>query len=202
VKRAFDLVVAVVLVVLTSPVWLVTAIVVKLTTSGPVFHRATRVGKDGRPFTLLKFRTMYVDAPGLAITSADDPRITAAGRILRQLKIDELPQFVNVLRGDMTLVGPRPEDPRYVERYTPEQRRVLSVRPGITSPASVAYRNEEHLIEAKGGDAEQVYINEVLPAKLALDLDYIDRRSFWRDMRVLVLTVGGVLRTPRASRAP
>ncbi|MFZ1551113.1 MAG: sugar transferase, partial [Anaerolineae bacterium] len=131
---------------------------------------AVRVGQDGRPFRLYKFRSMIVgtDRQGPGITATGDPRITRVGRFLRRAKLDELPQLINVLLGDMSLVGPRPEDPRYVAFYTPEQRRVLSVHPGITSPASLAYRHEEQLLA--GEDWETHYRTRVLPAKLALDL--------------------------------
>ncbi len=142
----------------------------------------------------------------IGLTLSNDPRITVAGSVLRLFKIDELPQLINVLRGEMSLVGPRPEDPRYVARYSAEQRRVLSVRPGMTSPASVAYRNEAVLLndlaKLRMARAEQVYLSEVMPAKLELELDYIDRRSFGLDLRVLMRTFAAVLRTsgPKGSR--
>jgi lipopolysaccharide/colanic/teichoic acid biosynthesis glycosyltransferase len=163
------------------------------TSPGGLWHRARRVGRDGRPFTLYKWRTMVVgaDRDGPAVTSAGDPRVTPVGRRLRQTKLDELPQFWNVLKGDMSLVGPRPEDPTYVARYTPAQRRVLEVKPGITSPASVRYRHEEELLRGEGW--EQVYLEEVLPAKLALELDYLARRSLLGDLWILVQTAGALL---------
>ncbi|MFZ1405869.1 MAG: sugar transferase [Anaerolineae bacterium] len=155
---------------LLSPLFCWIALWIKLTSPGPVFYRAVRVGQDGRPFRLYKFRSMIVgtDRQGPGITATGDPRITRVGRFLRRAKLDELPQLINVLLGDMSLVGPRPEDPRYVAFYTPEQRRVLSVRPGITSPASLAYRHEEQLLA--GEDWETHYRTRVLPDKLALDL--------------------------------
>jgi lipopolysaccharide/colanic/teichoic acid biosynthesis glycosyltransferase len=161
---------------------------------GPVFHRGVRVGKDGVHFRLYKFRSMRVDAGGNgpAITAAGDPRITRSGAFLRRTKLDELPQLLNVLRGEMSLVGPRPEDPRYVALYTAEQRRVLRVRPGITGAASVAYRREENLLT--GPDWEQVYCNQVLPAKLAIDLAWLDRRTLAGDLLLLLRTVAAVLR--------
>jgi lipopolysaccharide/colanic/teichoic acid biosynthesis glycosyltransferase len=186
-KRLVDLLGASIASVVTTPICIVAALSIKLTSRGPVFHRAARVGKDGELFTLLKFRTMRIEH-GAAVTAAGDPRVTPIGRILRRTKIDELPQLLNVLSGDMSLVGPRPEDPRYVALYTPEQRRVLSVRPGMTSPAAVAYRREERLIRDAGGDAEQAYVEKVLPEKLKLDLDYVDNRSFWSDLVVLART--------------
>jgi len=208
-KRAFDVVVSSIGLVLTSPLWLLAAIAIKATSRGPVFHRAVRVGLHGEGFTLYKFRSMTLnDRPAATgITLANDPRITFVGSVLRLFKIDELPQLINVLRGDMSLVGPRPEDPRYVASYSPEQRRLLAIRPGMTSPASVAYRNEAVLLKEKtaaseqagpsenaGHRAEQVYLSEILPAKLALELEYLDQRSFRLDLRVLWTTLAAVLR--------
>jgi lipopolysaccharide/colanic/teichoic acid biosynthesis glycosyltransferase len=195
-KRIFDISVALIAVVLSSPIWVVAAVLVKLSSRGPMLHRAVRAGKDGVPFTLLKFRTMSV-AGGPAITTSDDPRITRVGKLLRRFKIDELPQLVNVLRGEMSLVGPRPEDPRYVERYTPEQRRLLSVPPGMTSPASIAYRDEERYVRSFPGDVETAYLEKVLPAKLAVDLEYIDKRSLWTDLRILARTGLNLVTSPR-----
>ena len=201
-KRSFDIVAATLALVVSFPVSALAATAIALTSRGGVLHRATRVGKDGVPFTLLKFRTMRVvpfdSGPG--ITSADDPRITPIGRLLRRFKIDELPQLVNVIRGDMSIVGPRPEDPRYVAGYTDEQRRVLSVRPGITSPASIAYRDEERLIRAHTGDRATFYRDRLLPAKLAVDLEYLDRRSLWTDLAVLMKTALGLVWAPRSGR--
>jgi lipopolysaccharide/colanic/teichoic acid biosynthesis glycosyltransferase len=199
IKRAFDVIVATASLVVSSPVWLVTAAAIKLTSAGAVLHRAPRAGLDGEPFTILKFRTMRIGHSGPGITFAGDPRVTRVGVVLRKLKVDELPQLVNVLRGDMSLVGPRPEDPRYVAHYTDEQRRVLTVRPGMTSPAAVAYRHEERMMDPTGGNVESTYLDRILPAKLALDLDYVDRRSFWLDLRVLANTIAAVFRPPPPS---
>ncbi|NLC59094.1 MAG: sugar transferase, partial [Armatimonadetes bacterium] len=177
---------------LLSPLFALLALWIKRDSPGPVFHRGTRVGKNGRPFQILKFRSMVVNAAaaGPGITASGDPRVTRSGRFLRKTKLDELPQLVNVLRGEMSLVGPRPEDPRYVARYTPAQRRILSVRPGITSLASVAYRDEEALLA--GGDLDQIYTQVVMPAKLEIDLAYLDQMSLWTDLRILALTVWAV----------
>ena len=187
-KRLFDLFTSLAGLILLSPVFALIAIVITLDSPGPVFFRGQRVGRDGRLFSLYKFRSMAVDAAqrGPGITAAGDPRITRVGRVLRRTKLDELPQLINVVRGEMSLVGPRPEDPRYVALYTPEQRRVLSVRPGITSMASVKYRHEEAILSQS--DLDDVYINKVMPEKLAIDLAYLDRRTFWRDLGVLALT--------------
>jgi lipopolysaccharide/colanic/teichoic acid biosynthesis glycosyltransferase len=164
------------------------AIGIKLDSPGPILYRGPRVGRDGRLFDILKFRTMVVGARtiGPGITIASDARITRFGRFLRWAKLDELPQLLNVLRGEMSLVGPRPEDPRYVSLYTAAQRRVLSVLPGITSPASVSFRHETLLLDGEAW--EDVYVNELLPHKLAIDLDYVDHYSFWRDIQILWLT--------------
>ena len=193
-KRIFDVVCAALGLVISSPIWVIAAVATKLSSPGPVLHRAQRVGMDGAPFTLLKFRTMRRDAAtqGPAVTTSGDPRITAVGRWLRRTKIDELPQLWNVLRGEMSLVGPRPEDPRYVALYTPRQRDVLTVRPGITSPASVAYRHEESLLV--GADAEDRYVSEVMPAKLEIELEYIASRTLLADVKVLLRTAAAVLR--------
>ena len=171
--RIFDLLAAFGGLLFLSPLFVLVAFAIKLDSRGPIFYRARRIGKDGIPFPLYKFRRMVSDADkqGPGITATGDSRITRVGRFLRRTKIDELPQLINVLSGDMSLVGPRPEDPRYVTLYTPEQRRVLAVRPGITSAASLAYRHEEQLLA--GADWETVYREEVLPAKLAIDLEYL-----------------------------
>ncbi|CAG0959048.1 O-antigen biosynthesis protein WbqP [Planctomycetaceae bacterium] len=187
-KRIFDVTTAVLGLLVLAPVFVIIGIWIKVTSPGPVFYRARRVGVHGALFRLYKFRSMAVaaDRSGAAITAGDDPRITRIGRFLRRTKLDELPQLLNVLKGDMSLVGPRPEDPRYVASYTPEQRRVLTVRPGITSWASVEYRHEEQLLSA--ATVDDVYRREIMPQKLALDLQYLDRQSLRLDFRILWLT--------------
>jgi len=186
-KRAFDFIVSLLVILIASPFWLSVAIAIKLDSPGPVFHRATRIGKAGRPFTLYKFRTMVADAAsrGPGITQQDDPRISRVGRFLRKLKIDEMPQLINVLKGDMSLVGPRPEDPRYVAHYTAEQRGVLSVRPGMASPAFIKYRHEEEVLAAAGADLEHIYLTQIMPDKLRMDLEYIEQQSFLGDLTIL-----------------
>ncbi|HSR30410.1 MAG TPA: polysaccharide biosynthesis protein [Anaerolineae bacterium] len=186
--RLFDLAASLVGLILLSPVLLLVAVFIKLDSAGPVLYRAQRVGQEGRPFLLFKFRTMVsrADQKGPAITVADDQRVTRVGRLLRRTKLDELPQFINVVRGDMCLVGPRPEDPRYVALYTPEQRRVLTARPGITSQASIRYCHEEELLS--GADWEQVYVEQVMQHKLQIELDYMDRRTVATDLSVLLQT--------------
>ncbi len=186
-KRGLDLVVAGLALACLWPVLLVLALLVKLDSPGPALYRAPRVGRDGRPFTMYKFRTMSLGADaGAGITGQADPRVTRLGRWLRRTRLDELPQLINVLRGEMSLVGPRPESPRYLPFYTPEQRAVLRVRPGITGPTQLRYRDEAALLTAP--DIEAQYVHELLPAKLASDLEYVRTRTFWLDLRLLAQT--------------
>jgi lipopolysaccharide/colanic/teichoic acid biosynthesis glycosyltransferase len=189
-KRTFDLTSALVGIVLVSPVLLLAAILVKLSSAGPVFYRQRRMGRNFVPFDILKFRTMVVDADkrGGQITAGADPRITRVGHWLRKTKVDELPQLFNVLVGQMSLVGPRPEVPKYVEMYREQFAYVLSVRPGVTDPASVKYRDEATLLGASP-DPEREYVERVLPDKLAIARDYIARATFGSDLAVIVRTV-------------
>lgn len=176
---------------LLSPLLLLAALWVKLDSPGPVLFRQTRVGRFGVPFTIHKFRTMRV-APGAALTVGEDPRITRSGRVLRQTKLDELPQLWDVLRGAMSLVGPRPELPRYVAVYPAELRaQVLAVRPGITDPASLAFSHEAELLAA-ARDPEREYREVVLPAKLRLSADYAARATLATDLRLIVATLARV----------
>lgn len=188
-RRALDLTVALPGLLLLAPLFLALAVLIKLDTPGSIFYRAWRVGKGGTMFRLFKFRTMTANADrlGPGITAAGDQRITRVGRFLRRTKLDELPQLINVLRGEMSLVGPRPEDPRYVALYSPEQRNVLNARPGITSAASLAYRHEEQLL--RGPDWERLYREKVMPEKLAIDLDYLTRRTLRSDLMLIARTV-------------
>jgi len=176
-----------------SPLFAVIAAAIKLDSPGPVMYRATRSGRDGHPFTMFKFRTMQErrDAHGPKITTHADRRVTRVGRLLRPSRLDELPQLWNVLRGDMSLVGPRPEDPHYVELYSVDDRTVLTVRPGITSLAALLYRDEERLLIGEGW--ERVYIEQVMPAKLAIDRSYVERQALWLDLKILAATALGLL---------
>ena len=194
IKRTFDLFVALMGLFLIWPLLAIIAIAVKLDSPGPVFFRGQRVGRFGHRFSMYKFRSMVAGAArkGPGITASGDARVTRIGKILRRTKLDELPQLINVVRGEMSLVGPRPEDPRYVALYTPEQRRVLSVRPGVTSMASVKYRNEEAILSQ--GNLDDVYVNKVMPEKLAIDLAYLDEQTFLRDLGVLGLTLLALFR--------
>jgi len=193
-KRVFDIAVSALCISMVSPLFLILAAAIKMDSRGPVFFRGVRVGLHGNRFRIFKFRSMVADAAqsGPGITSACDGRVTRFGRVLRRFKLDELPQLLNVLKGEMSLVGPRPEDPRYIVNYTPEQRRVLSVRPGITGAASVRYRHEETLL--KGPDWETVYLTVILPDKLKIDLGYIDRWSFRHDLKIMAQTASAVFR--------
>ena len=194
-KRVFDCVVAGGCLVLLSPVFLGLALLVKSTSPGPVLYRAVRIGKDGQTFVMYKFRSMWAGGPfGPRITRAGDPRITPVGRILRRNKLDELPQLWNVLKGEMSLVGSRPQDPRYFAHYTAEQRRVFDNSPGLVSAANVAYLREEELLERSGESLEEYYLNVVMPDKLRLDLDYLARRTFLTDLVLLWRAGFGVLR--------
>ena len=193
-KRAFDLFAAIVGLMFLWPAFLLIAVLMKLSSEGPVFYGQERVGKSGRRFKIIKFRTMRVDADrqGPSITVGNDSRITSVGRMLRRMKVDELPQLWNVLKGDMSLVGPRPELPIYVAGYTEEQESVLKVRPGITDPASLAYRQEAELLSQQA-DPESYYRAVVLPHKLALNLEYIRQMSFAFDLALLAKTCSAVL---------
>jgi lipopolysaccharide/colanic/teichoic acid biosynthesis glycosyltransferase len=189
-KRALDLAASGLGLLVVSPILLVAAIAVRLNSAGPILFRQTRVGRDFRPFSIYKFRTMTVDAPerGGQITAGADPRITSSGRWLRKSKIDELPQLFNVFLGDMSLVGPRPEVPKYVEMFHDQYAAVLAVRPGLTDPASVKYRDEAELLAASA-DPEQEYVQRILPDKIALSRDYIERATLAGDVAILFRTL-------------
>jgi lipopolysaccharide/colanic/teichoic acid biosynthesis glycosyltransferase len=198
-KRAVDVILSTIGAVFLVLLWLLVALAIKLDSPGPVLHRAVRVGMNGERFVLYKFRTMAADAvsTGPGITRRGDPRITRLGRLLRSLKLDETPQLINVIRGDMSLVGPRPEDPQYVLGYSPEQRRVLTVRPGLCSLATVKYRHEEALL-ANSDDPENTYVHVVLPDKLRMDLEYIDHRSLPGDLGIMIRSLLSILgRSPQ-----
>jgi len=188
-RRLLDVALAAALLVLLAPVLGLLAVLVRLTSPGPAFFRQTRVGRHGRPFELVKLRTMRADAPtiGPTITAGGDPRITWFGARLRRAKLDELPQLWNVVRGDMSLVGPRPEVPRYVARYCPAARAALRVRPGLTDPASLALADEAAVL-GRFDDPERVYAEEILPWKLALSLAYLERRTVWTDLGIVART--------------
>jgi lipopolysaccharide/colanic/teichoic acid biosynthesis glycosyltransferase len=191
-KRTFDILVGSLALAMLSPLLAIVAAVVRLGSSGPVLFRQERLGRAGRPFMILKFRTMVKDAPTLGgpITFGDDPRITRAGRWLRRTKLDELPQLFNVLRGDMSLVGPRPEVPRYVEMFRQDYDEILRVRPGVTDLASLKYVDEAAIL-GQAADPEEEYVRRVLPEKIRLAHEYVRRQSLLLDLAV----IGGTMIT-------
>ncbi len=202
-KRTLDLVGAGVGVVLLSPLLLMIALLVKAEDGGPVFFRQERVGYRGRPFRMWKFRTMVPDAParGLPLTIGRDPRVTRVGTWLRRLKLDELPQLFNVLVGEMTLVGPRPEVPRYVASYGVEQRRVLELVPGMTDEASIRYLDENAMLAA-AANPEQEYVSEIIPEKIRLNLAYAAHATVSTDVRVILATLRQLSRQLRRDGSP
>ena len=187
-KRVFDIALAIPASLVAAPIVVVSALLVRLDSRGPVFYRGWRTGLGGRPFRIYKLRTMEADADtaGPEITRANDQRVTRIGRMLRRTKIDELPQLFNVLSGHMSLVGPRPEHPNYVRLYTPEQRRVLEVKPGMTSLASILYADEQDLLV--GENAEKTYVDVVMPEKLEIDRRYVEGQSLRTDFVILLRT--------------
>ena len=178
--------------VVLAPLLLILAALVKLQDGGPVLYSSKRVGRGGKLFSIHKFRSMVqgADRMGGGLTVRGDARVTRVGRFLRTWKLDELPQLMNVFKGEMSLVGARPENPAYVARYTPEQREILMYRPGITSPASLRYRNEEEMLGEE--DTEALYVGKILPEKLALDLAYLRKRTVVSDVIVILRTIGGI----------
>lgn len=189
-KRVMDLLGASLGLLVFSPVLVACAVAVKLSSAGPVFFRQERVGLHGKPFRIRKFRTMRVtDGSGLQVTAAGDARITAVGRLLRRSKLDELPQLIDVLVGNMSIVGPRPEVPRYMAQYPQAAReRILSVRPGITDNAAIAFRDEERMLAASS-DVERTYVEEIMPIKQRYYLDYVAHQSVANDLAIMARTV-------------
>lgn len=188
-KRIFDVVMSGLGLLVLSPLFVLVSLWIKLDSPGPVFYRQIRVGRNNRDFRLFKFRSMRVgsDRKGLITVGGHDPRVTRSGYFIRKYKLDELPQLINVLIGDMSLVGPRPEVRKYVDMYTPEQLHVLDVRPGITSLASIRYRNENELLD-RVEDPDRCYVEEVMPDKLRIDLEYVADRSFVYDIKLIFRT--------------
>ena len=192
-KRLVDIAASAAGLVLLGPLFGLTALAVLVLCGRPVFFRQVRVGRGFRPFRMYKFRTMVLNHSGRPITAPGDGRVTRAGKILRAAKLDELPQLWNVLKGDMSLVGPRPEVPEYVELFRERYRRILTVRPGITDLASVRFRDEEKDL-ARSQDPLRAYAEEILPAKLDLAEEYLERRSLLLDLSILLRTVQATLR--------
>lgn len=188
-KRLFDIIASGCGLLLLSPILILLAVWVKLDSKGPVFYKQVRVGKGNKDFYLFKFRSMRIgsDKKGLITVGGHDPRVTRSGYYIRKYKLDELPQLINVFKGDMSLVGPRPEVRHYVNYWTPEQMHVLDVRPGITDPASIKFRNENELLE-KAEDPEKYYIEVIMQEKIKLYLEYVDHASFWYDIKLIFQT--------------
>jgi len=193
IKRLFDIVAALFGIIILSPLLLIIAVLIVIDSRGGIFYKQIRVGKDMKEFHLFKFRTMFSDSDkkGLLTVGMRDSRITKIGYTLRKYKLDELPQFFNVLNGTMSIVGPRPEVPKYVAMYTDKQKKVLSVRPGITDYGSIEYANENAIL-AKAENPEELYIKEVMPAKLALNEKYIQEMGFATDLKIIFKTIGKI----------
>lgn len=195
IKRLFDLTAALAGLLVLAPLLAVIALCIRLDSPGPAWFRQQRVGRHGVPFNIIKFRTMRVDkGDGAQLTVGADARITRVGKFLRHYKIDELPQLINVVQGSMSLVGPRPEVPRYVACYPPEVRSiVLSVAPGMTDWASICYKDENAIL-GRSLDPERAYLDTILPAKLAYNVRYVRERGFWTDLRIIFSTLAALLR--------
>ncbi len=195
-KRLFDIGFSFIGLLILLPLLVLIALFIKLGSKGPVFYRGVRVGRFGKSFRIYKFRTMVVNAEKLGgpSTADDDPRLTQTGRFLRKYKLDELPQLINVLKGEMSLVGPRPEVGHYVDMYTEEERTILNVRPGITDWASI-WNSDEGALLAGSSDPEKTYLEKIRPEKLRLQLEYVRKRSFWVDIKILVKTVTSLIQT-------
>lgn len=193
-KRAMDIAVSLVLLILLSPVFLVLAIAIKIDSKGPVFFRQLRVTQYNRPFRIFKFRTMVSNAErlGSQVTVQNDSRVTRVGAKIRRVRLDEIPQLLNVLAGDMSMVGTRPEVPRYVDRYTPEMTATLLLPAGVTSPASIAFKDEDELLRG-AADVDEVYVGEVLPKKMKYNLEYLTQFTFPHDIGLLFRTMKEVL---------
>lgn len=193
-KRIFDLIFSVLLLVLLSPFMLIIAIAVKCTSPGEIIFRQTRVTTYGKRFQIYKFRTMVSDAPqkGSQVTVKGDSRVTGVGHFLRKVRLDELPQLLNILKGEMSFVGTRPEVEKYVEAYTPQMYATLLMPAGVTSPASIRYKDEERLLSGEG-NPDEIYCNQILPEKMKYNLEYIREFSFWKDIVILFQTVIAIL---------
>ena len=191
IKRLFDFLVSLFGLIIFSPLFLIISILIKIDSEGPVFYRGERIGKNGKPFRIFKFRTMVKDAEKLGgpSTSADDPRLTKIGKILRKYKLDELPQLINVLKGEMSLVGPRPEVKMYIDMLKPEEReKILSIKPGMTDLASLWDFHEEEILKGSE-DPEKTYIEKIRPKKIQLQLEYVKNRSFLLDLKIILKTL-------------
>lgn len=189
-KRLFDILSSIMVLLLLSPLFLLIALAIVLDSKGSIFFKQKRIGKDGKPFMLYKFRSMRsgADKKGLITVGSKDNRTTPVGRFLRKYKLDELPQLINILRNEMSVVGPRPEVEKYVKLYNSDQRKVLSVKPGLTDLASLAYINENEIL-GLSENPEKTYVEEIMPAKLKLNIEYIEEQSFWFDLKLIAKTL-------------
>lgn len=194
-KRTFDVVMSSIGLILLSPFFLIISILIKMDSKGPILFKQTRVGRYEKDFKILKFRTMVTDAEkkGAQITVGRDSRITKVGHLLRKSKLDELPQLINVFKGDMSLVGPRPEVPRYTQYYNETQKRIFEIRPGITDYASIKYRDENEIL-ALSSDPEKTYIEEIMVDKLKLNLEYLGKRSLITDIKIIFKTLYKIIK--------
>lgn len=193
-KRLFDIFSSAIVLVLLSPLLILLALAITIDSKGGVFYKQERIGKNGKAFMLYKFRSMRTgaDRKGLITVGSNDDRTTKVGRFIRKYKLDELPQLINILKNDMSVVGPRPEVEKYVRLYTAEQRKVLSAKPGLTDLASLAYINENEIL-GKAAHPEKTYVEQIMPAKLRLNLEYIEKQSFWFDLKIIAKTVLRIL---------
>jgi len=193
-KRLFDLILSIPSVIILSPVFLISAVLIKIETSGPISFNQERIGYDGRPFNLYKFRTMVKDASsiGPSVTPADDPRITRVGRLLRKFKVDEMLQIFNIVNGDMSVIGPRPELKKFVDEFKDDYRKILKIKPGMTDYALIAFRNEEEIL-SKFDNVEEGYIKEVMPAKIKLYKKYLNEMSLGTDIKIFFKTILEIL---------
>ena len=194
IKRLFDIVSSVFVLIILSPVFIVVAILIRNDSPGGVFYKQQRIGKNQKPFGLFKFRTMRPNSDGVKITVGDrDPRVTDVGYFLRKYKLDELPQLINIVRGEMSVIGPRPEVSNYVDLYTDAQLCVLSVKPGLSDLATLEYVNESEIL-AKSDNPEETYVNEIMPKKLALNIKYIENQSLLLDLKIIFTTFAKIIR--------
>lgn len=189
-KRLFDILSSAIAFILLSPLLIVLAVAIMIDSKGGVFYKQKRIGKNGKAFMLYKFRSMRTgsDRKGLITVGSNDDRTTKVGRFIRKYKLDELPQLINILKNEMSVVGPRPEVEKYVQLYTAEQRKVLKIKPGLTDLASLAYINENEIL-GRAKDPEKTYVEQIMPAKLRLNLEYIEKQSFWFDLQIIAKTL-------------
>ena len=189
-KRFFDFIISLIVLIVFSPLFLILGILIKKDSEGPVFYRQIRIGKDGKPFRIFKFRTMVnnADKSGVTSTKSDDVRITKMGKFIRKYNLDELAQFINVLKGEMSIVGPRPEIPYYVNMFTEEEKIILSVKPGITDWECI-WNSDESKLLAGSDDPDRDYLEKIRPEKIRLQLKYVKEHSFWIDFKIMLMTL-------------